>query len=154
MPERKREVAGLPVCFYCLIPLAPDAEPLFCVQHLGEYLRRQSRGVATSELDVRWADTLANWRDRPVAVAKLAGKDRWFFAYRSQETVAFVRGHRYRLPDLLIIDTDSGLIERRRGAFTPRPEKAPGRITDRETVVVSDHPQQAQDSFGEWEPTA
>lgn len=52
-------------CNICRDEVAVASGPAFCGEHLPQYEARQREGVTTDKLDLRWDDTLDNWRERP-----------------------------------------------------------------------------------------
>ena len=57
------------VCRVCQVPIPETAQFRFCDTHRLKYEEqrkdRQREGVATSDLDTWWRDSLADWRERP-----------------------------------------------------------------------------------------
>lgn len=70
----------------------------FCPAHFAEYEARQQQGVAADELETRWYDTLATWRDRPAAVQQEADAASFSFEKQWEGWLLFSRGYEERAP--------------------------------------------------------
>jgi hypothetical protein len=84
----------------------------FCPTHFAEYEARQQHGVTADELETRWHDTLATWRDRPAAVQQEADAASLQFWRHKEGWLLFIRGYEGRLPDWLAIHWQTGEVQR------------------------------------------
>lgn len=85
---------------------------LFCFTHFAEYEARQRQGVTADELETRWLDTLATWRDRPATVQQEAASASFNFQDQREGWLLFMRGYEGRLPDWLAIHRQTGVVQR------------------------------------------
>lgn len=100
-----------PRCRICPEPPGP-VSPAFCATHYRAYRARQKSGVATTELDARWLDTLAIWRERPSILATEPDAQRFMFERSKDHWLLFWRGYASRLPDWIAINARTGQTRR------------------------------------------
>jgi len=69
--------------------------------------------VATKDLDTRWHDRLATWRERPSALDEEPHSERFHFTRGAEPWIVFMRGYPgIRLPDWIAIDIPNNQIRR------------------------------------------
>src|SRR5262249_10306826 len=97
-------------CITCSTPLAGVTAEPFCDQHARELATRRQEGVPALELDARWSDTLANWRDCPAGLAVEPDAGGWRLLGRRAGWLLFARSSAGRRPDALAIQDASGEV--------------------------------------------
>jgi hypothetical protein len=100
-------------CPICENPVGSPDYHGFCQEHYQRYQERQSTGVSLAELDHRWHDTLATWRDRPEPLNREPKSDRLqYWSLLGRPWVLFMRGYPNRLPDWLVYNQETSEVRR------------------------------------------
>ncbi len=105
---------GFGVLLSCTICRRTPTQPrtLFCEDHYLQYQVRQQEGVTTEELDPRWRDTLANWRERPAALDREPAKDSFRLGWRFEGWLLFYCDYSVRDNDWMAVQAQTGSIRR------------------------------------------
>lgn len=101
-------------CAICKAPLPPGTWPRLCAEHRPMHEARRRRSLSTAELDGRWQDALATWRERPPALAGEPEAERFLFVGHMGDWVVFVRRQRGEPIRWLAVHRSSGEVRRRR----------------------------------------
>lgn len=99
-------------CSVCRIAIPDTGGLRLCDIHRLENDERQRNGVDTKDLDTRWHDSLATWREHPSALDAEPQPERFRFTRGSEPWVLFMRGYPHRLPDWIAVEISTNQIRR------------------------------------------